>query len=191
MNNLVANTSTGDFIPVGNRVFAKDPQLVNNTVSGAFQSGKGQAKGKGATKKGYIKNLKTGKTLTFQYNPPDFTYGREANYTEMIAPGMNYPIIQFVSGTVREVEVPLFFFSKGQPDENSYIPNVQKFINALLPAQTNKKKFKKPPEVLFSFANFTRRCVVTAYSSANMEYNAKGKPVNTTITLTLKQVGVK
>ena len=141
----------------------------------------------GARTKGYIKNLNTGVIKRFQYNPETFEYSRGVTYAEIVAPGMSYPNTQFVHGNTRTFSVELFFFDKPCTGViNSYM----NFIGGFLTPETNSANYKKPPEMLFCYGTFIRRCVLDDLSIKMEEYDPWGRPTMARFTLTLRQVGV-
>ena len=48
---------------------------------------------RGAKTKGYIKNLKTGATKRFIFNPNTLKYDRQSNIIALDSPGVNYPVL--------------------------------------------------------------------------------------------------
>ena len=46
----------------------------------------------------YIINDDTNSRMTFQFNPTSIPYSRSANYTDIAAPGMSYPLTQYAGG---------------------------------------------------------------------------------------------
>lgn len=141
----------------------------------------------GAKTKGYIKNVSTGKTMKFQFNPEDFEYSRGVTYSDIVAPGMSYPDTQFVHGNTRTFPVELFFYDKPY---TGLILNYMNFIGAFLTPETNPSNYQKPPEMIFCYGYFIRRCVLEDLNIKIEEYNSSGNPTIARFTLSLRQVGV-
>lgn len=139
----------------------------------------------GAITKGYIKNLDTGKLINFQYNPETFEYSRGVTYSELIAPGMSYPTLQYVHGNSRSFSVELFLYDK---PSTGVINNQKTFFQNLLPPESNKKNYSRPPMALFVYADFIKKCVVEGFNVKIEEYNSWGEPTMARFTLTLRQV---
>lgn len=142
---------------------------------------------RGAKVKGYIKNLDTGKIKTFQYNPENFEYSRGATYSEIVAPGMSYPDTQYVRGNSRSFSVELFFFDK---PNTGVINEYKEFIEEFLPPESNTTDFEAPPEMLFGYASFIRRCVLEDLTVKIEEYDVEGNPTMARLTLQLRQVSL-
>lgn len=141
----------------------------------------------GAKTKGYIKNLKDGKTMKFQFNPENLHYSRGVTYADIIAPGMCYPATQFVHGNIRTFTVELFMYDKPY---TGVINDNMLFIGKFLTPETNPKDYVKPPEMLFCYGYFIRRCVLEDLDILVEEMDESGRPTQARYTLTLRQVGV-
>lgn len=139
----------------------------------------------GARTKGYIKNLKTGTIMKFQYNPEAFEYSRSATYSEMASPGMSYPVLQYVHGNSRSFPIELFMFDKPY---SGVIPKQKSFYEGLLPPETNSITYTMPPTALFAYGDFIKKVVVEDLAIKIEEYNQNGNPIMARFTLTLRQV---
>lgn len=141
----------------------------------------------GAVTKGIIKKIGTKDYLEFQYNPENFEYSRGATYAEIVAPGMSYPDTQFVRGNARSFPVELFLFDKPC---TGVIKKYMNFIGSFLTPETNTKNYTSPPEMLFTYGYFIRRCVLEDLNIKIEEFDSKGEAVMARFTLQLRQVGV-
>lgn len=137
--------------------------------------------------KGWIKNKDTGKKMSFQYNPTTLSYSRGASYVDISAPGMPYPSTQFVKGNARSFSVPLFFYDN---PNTGVIKKYIDFLGSFLPPETNTQGYTKPPEMTFCYGYFIRRCVLEDLNISIERINANGEPIQATITLQLRQVGM-
>ena len=141
----------------------------------------------GAKNKGYIKNLDNDNIMPFQFNPETFEYSRGVTYNDIVSPGMPYPNTQYAHGNVRSFPVQLFLYDK---PSTGLIENFRNFIEAFLTPETNPSSYKKPPEMLFCYAYFIKRCVLEDLSIIDEEFDELGNPTMSRYTLTLRQVGV-
>lgn len=140
----------------------------------------------GASTKGYIKNLTTGKVMSFQYNPESFEYSRGATYAEIIAPGMSYPDTQYVHGNARTFPIELFVFDK---PSTGVVNSYKSFFEEFLPPESNIE-YNKPPMMLFTYGDFIRKCVLEDLTIKMEEYDRWGRPTNARFSLSLRQVGL-
>ena len=141
----------------------------------------------GARIKGYFKNLESGNILKFQYNPETFEYSRGATFAEIVAPGMSYPVTQYVHGNSRSIPIELFYFDKPY---TGVIDKHKSFIEGLLPPESNSSNYVKPPEVLFVYGDFIKKCVVEECTFKIEEYDTWGRPTMARFNFTLRQVSI-
>ena len=123
--------------------------------------------------------------MTFQYNPETFEYSRGATYVEMTAPGMSYPTTQYVHGNARTFPIELFLFDKPY---TGVIDNQKTFIEGLLPPESNDPNYTRPPQILFAYGDFIKKCVVEELSIKIEEYDTWARPTMARFNLTLRQV---
>lgn len=134
----------------------------------------------------YIIRNDTNKRLVFQFNPTSIPYSRGASYSSIESAGMSYPLTQYVGGKAREFSFELFYY------DNPYtgkIDSARKFLEGLLPPETNKKGFKKPPTFTLAYGYFVRTLVLTDLEVNDEWMNSDGKPLMTRFTLSVRQVG--
>lgn len=135
----------------------------------------------------YLINLDTGKKLTAQFNPTSVPYGRSASYAEITSPGMSYPLTQYAGGNAREFTIELFYYDKPYSGK---INTARKFLEDLLPPEKNSKSFTRPPAFTFAYGYFVRKLVLTSLDVRDDWLDSNGRPIMTTFTLSVRQVGV-
>ena len=141
-----------------------------------------------ARTKGYIKvedGGMAGQVKKFQFNPERFGYGRSAEYSEAAAPGMAYPLTQWVKGGARLFSVDLFFWDK--PHER-VIEDFWEFVGGLLPPEENDVHFERPPVFLFVYGSFIKRCVMEGAGIDVEEYDVDGNMTQARVSLSCRQV---
>ena len=139
-----------------------------------------------AKTRGTIINNDTGKPLKFQFNPTSIPYGRSANFTSIAGAGMSYPLTQYSGGNAREFSFEVFYY------DNPYtgkIKKAQKFLEALLPPEKNKKSFKKPPTFTLAYGYFVRTYVLVSLNVNDEWLDEDGYQIMTRFTLSVRQVG--
>ena len=150
----------------------------------------------GSATKGYIIALdgrppkEKPPTRVFQYNPTIFEYSRNVTYSEISAPGMSYPSLQFVKGEGRSFSVSLFFYDN--PFTN-VIPDFIYFLESyFLPPEYNPNFGRdydmKPCEMQFCYGGFLKICVLESLNISNERFDKSGNPIQATLTLQLRQV---
>ena len=137
----------------------------------------------GARTKGYMKNLGSGTIKEFLYNPSSYSTNRQMNYQELTAPGISYPQFQFVSGGAKEISFTLFLYgNKGEPKD--FI----NFLNGFLPVEKSNSPFRKPPEMLFAYGAYIKKCILVGFSEEYIQFNEDLTPKIVEVALTLKVV---
>lgn len=137
--------------------------------------------------KGWIKNNNTGKKMSFQFNPTNLEFSRGVTYADISAPGMPYPNTQYVKGNARSFPVTLFFYDN---PNTGVIKKHISFLGGFLTPETNVSGYTKPPEMTFCYGYFIRRCVLEDLNIVIERMDEDGEPIQASITLQLRQVGV-
>ena len=132
-----------------------------------------------------IYNTKTKKAIKCQFNPSDLPRTRSANYASVTAPGMAYPVIQFVNGETEDIDIELFFY---KPEKTEEIRTFDKFIDGLLPPKHNKKGFKSPPTFKFYYGTYKDTFVLVKKSISEEVRNSNGNVISAKYTLTARRV---
>jgi hypothetical protein len=140
-----------------------------------------------APNKGLIKNNVTGEIMKFQFNPTTLDYSRGVTYSEIIAPGQQYPITQFVAGKGRVFPVKLYLYDR-LPHNSGYIVDFMKFIGQFLTPETNTIDYVKPPDMTFIYGYFIRKCVLDSFDIKILDMDTDGQPLEAEFTLNLRQV---
>lgn len=143
------------------------------------------ANSKAKTKCHLIRNDTKAK-LTAQFNPTSIPYSRSANFTDISAPGMSYPLVQYTGGNARDFDIELFFYDKPYSGK---ITKARRYLLGLLPPEKNKKAYTKPPTFTFAYGYFTKKLVATSLDIEDQWMDQKGRPIMTRFTLSVRQVG--
>jgi hypothetical protein len=131
-----------------------------------------------------MKNMSTGELKYFFFNPEEFSFGRSVNFAEISAPGMSYPLTQYVSGSAREFPVDFYFHNKPC---TGVIEAYKNYIESFVPPEDNSMFFK-PPIMLFCMGTFVKKCVVNSYEVKITEFDTNMKPTVAHISIQLRQV---
>ena len=136
---------------------------------------------RGARTKGYIKNLKTGKTKKFLFNPNNIAYDRQSNIILLDSPGVNYPVAVYGSTKERNIEVSLFLYGTSTP---SYIT----FLEGLQPSTAKTTKGVTHPLALFVIGKKVRKVAVCDISVEEQMWDAKLNCTQATVKLKMVEV---
>lgn len=140
-----------------------------------------------AKSRSYIINNDTGEKLVFQFNPTSVPYSRGAEYSEIKAPLMSYPLTQYAGGTSRSFKVELFMYDR---PSSGKIEEARLKLESYLPPEYNDPEFIKPPSLTFAFGYFVKKCVLEQLEVNDELFDENGNPTQTRFTLSLKQIGI-
>ena len=140
----------------------------------------------GAKTKGYlVDGLDSGNKRKFQYNPRTMDYSRSATYAQIKAPGMQYPLIYFVSGEVEKFDLELFIVDR--PTTGKINEDIE-WVKQFLPKYRNNELFSIPHPIIYAYGNYVCKCVLESFKWHIEEYDASGDPWLANFTLSMMVV---
>jgi nucleoid-associated protein YgaU len=123
----------------------------------------------------------TGKQFEVMFNPEEYTINKDNNFASQNVPGLSGPILQFVHGNMRTLEMELFFDTyEAHTDVRDQIANILDLlkINGDLHA---------PPIVQISWASLQFRCVLARASQKFILFLPDGRPARARINCTFNE----
>lgn len=142
----------------------------------------------GAKIKGYLVDAEdSSNKRKFQYNPQSMEYSRSATYAQIKAPGIQYPLIYFVSGEVEQFELELFVIDR--PTTGKINQDIE-WCKSFLPKYRNDDFFFRPHALIYAYGNFVCKCVLTSFVAHIDEYDPSGDPWMAHLKLQLMVVDV-
>ena len=136
--------------------------------------------GKGATNKGFIKNVKTGEIQNFLFNPSNFSDDISVTFNELGSGGAVKNKHQFITGSNRVIDLNLFLRSK----DSSKIEEFKNFLEDFLPIT----RFVSPPQLLFCFGTYIKKCMLLDLKRDWTDFNQELQVTEMSIKLSLKEV---
>jgi hypothetical protein len=114
-------------------------------------------------------------TLTVLYNPEEYTVSKDNNFAVQGVPGLGSPIVQFVNGNQRTLELELFFDSYDTPD----LPkaDVRDQTDPVVRLMDIDSETHAPPVLLVRMASLDLRCVLSRVSERFVMFMPNGVPV--------------
>src|SRR4051812_12153894 len=94
----------------------------------------------------------TGRQLDVMFNPEEYTLSRDNNFASQAVPGLSSPLIQFVHGNLRTLEMELFFDTFEQ--HRDVREETQKVVGLL----DIDPELHAPPILRVSWASLQFRC---------------------------------
>ena len=124
----------------------------------------------------------TGQRVVVRYNPEEYSVNKDNNFAAQSIPGLGSPLVQFVNGNQRTLEVELFFDSYDTPT----------FVKEDVRVQTNQvaglmkldSDLHAPPVLVVGMASLQFRCVLSRVNQRFVMFLPSGMPVRARLTCT-------
>lgn len=123
----------------------------------------------------------TGARFDVMFNPEEYSLNKDNNFASQAIPGLSSPILQFVNGNLRTLEMELFFDTSDKRtdvrDETQKITDLMKIDRDL----------HAPPVLQFSWATLQLRCVLARANQKFVRFLEDGRPVRARVTVTFNE----
>lgn len=131
------------------------------------------------------------------FNPSEYQLTDGANYAEKKVPGLDGPILQYISGEATELTLSLFLdtyvpkkpaglLSFGStPDASTDVSDITKQI---ADATSIDGSLHRPPKVTFKWGSLNFNGVVTKFNHTYIMFTESGMPVRAKVNLTFKSL---
>jgi LysM repeat protein len=124
----------------------------------------------------------SGQRIVVRYNPEEYSVNKDNNFAAQSIPGLGSPLVQFVNGNQRTLEVELFFDSYDTPT----------FVKEDVRVQTNHvaglmkldSDLHAPPVLVVGMASLQFRCVLSRVNQRFIMFLPSGMPVRARLTCT-------
>ena len=139
--------------------------------------------------KAQIRVVHTGEKIVVLFNPEEYTLNKDNNFASQAIPGLSSPLLQFVNGNLRTLEMELFF--------DTYLPLT---VEASAPRDVREETQKvvrlleidpelhAPPVLEVSWASLFLRCVLARVSQKFLFFLDDGRPVRARLTVTFNEM---
>jgi LysM repeat protein len=141
-----------------------------------------------ALEKAKITNLFTGEEFQVLFNPEEYTLNQDNNFASQTIPGLSSPLLQFVNGNLRTLEMELFF--------DTYLPlttvskpprDVREETQKVVSLMQIHSEFHAPPVLEVSWASLFFRCVLARVSQKFIMFLNDGRPVRARLSVTFNE----
>ena len=135
-----------------------------------------------------IEVLHTGKKLEINafFNPTEYTINKDNNFAVQTIPGLPGPLIQFVNGNLRTLEMELLFDTwsdSASPKQD--VRDETKKVTDLLEIDS---ELHAPPQLRVSWSSLQFECVLARASQKFILFADDGTPVRARLTVTFNEV---
>src|SRR6476660_3020684 len=136
--------------------------------------------------KAQIEVVHTGTQIAVQFNPEEYTVNKDNNFATQAIPGLPSPLVQFVNGNQRTVEMELLFDTW---DTNSFakadVRDLTLQVTNLLDIDSS---LHAPPVLKLTWASLSMLCVLSKVVQRFVMFEASGKPGPARLNLPLNRV---
>jgi LysM repeat protein len=123
----------------------------------------------------------TGRQLDVMFNPEEYTLSRDNNFASQAVPGLSSPLIQFVHGNLRTLEMELFFDTFEQ--HRDVREETQKVVGLL----DIDPELHAPPVLRVSWASLQFRCVLARASQKYILFFQDGRPARARLSVSFQE----
>jgi hypothetical protein len=123
----------------------------------------------------------SGKSFDVLFNPEEYSVNKDNNFASQAVPGLSSPLIQFVNGNLRTLEMELFFDTT---DARTDVRDQTSKVTDLLKIDSN---LHAPPIIVVSWASLQFRCVLTRANQKFIRFIDDGTPVRARLTCSFSE----
>ena len=133
-----------------------------------------------------IEVLGRGRTITVLYNPEEYTVAKDNNFSVQGVPGLNSPVVQFVHGNQRTLEVDLLCDSWDTP----FLPkrDVREQTRLIVDLMRIDGELHAPPLLRVTMSSLRMDCVLSRVSEQFTMLLPDGMPVRARLSCTFIEV---
>ena len=128
-----------------------------------------------------IANEKTGATFTVMFNPEEYSLNKDNNFASQAIPGLTSPLLQFVHGNLRTLDLELFFDTF--EEDRDVRDETQKVVDLL----TIDSDLHAPPVLRVTWGSLDFRCVLAKAAQKFVKFFADGRPARARVNVTFNE----
>lgn len=121
------------------------------------------------------------------FNPEEYTLNQDNNLAVQGIPGLSGPVVQFVNGNLRTLEMELLFDTWDTPTLPKKDVRVE-YTDKFLKLMEIDSDLHAPPPLLVSWTSLQFQCVLARVIQKFTMFDADGKPVRARLTCTFNEV---
>ncbi len=134
----------------------------------------------------HVKALPDGPEMDVLFNPEEYTVSKDNNLAVQGIPGLSAPLVQFVNGNLRTLEMELFFDTWDSPD----LPkrDVRQLVDPFVHFMDIDSEQHAPPILEVSWSSLQLRCVLARVNQKFLMFSDDGTPVRARLNVTFNEV---
>jgi LysM repeat protein len=122
----------------------------------------------------------TGERFEVPFNPEEYTLNKDNNFASQAIPGRSAPLIQFVAGNLRTLEMELFFDTYDTPNPAKL--DVRDEVRQLTRLLDIDPALHAPPVLRVSWSSLDFLCVLASANQKYVLFTDDGTPVRARVT---------
>lgn len=135
--------------------------------------------------------------ITVLFNPSEYQLTDGANYSEKKVPGLDGPVLQYISGEATELSLTLFLDTYVPKKPPGLLPfgksadastDVSALTRQLADATSIDGSMHRPPKVTFKWGSLNFNGVITKCNHTYTMFAESGMPVRAKVSLTFKSL---
>lgn len=139
-----------------------------------------------------ITNLDTGDRTEVLFNPNEYSLNKDNNFAQAAIPGLSTPLLQFVHGNLRTLEMELVFDSLEQHKHTSRTVNparsdVRIMTQKVVDLMAINPETHAPPIVLFSWGGLSFTGVLSRVNQRFTMFMDSGVPIRARLQVTFQE----
>ncbi|MFB9958707.1 CIS tube protein [Agromyces bracchium] len=137
--------------------------------------------------KATLTNLVTGRRVSVQFNPEEYTVDRESTFAQLAVPGLSAPLVQFVNGNAQTIQLDLLVDTTEENPAGPAGTDVRVLVRDVTSLMDIDPDLHAPPPVVFAWGEFTFTCIVQKASQSFVLFRADGTPLRARLKVTLSE----
>jgi contractile injection system tube protein/LysM domain-containing protein len=121
------------------------------------------------------------------FNPEEYTLNQDNNFAVQGIPGLSGPVVQFVNGNLRTLEMELFFDTWDTPTLPKKDVRTE-FTDRFVRLMEIDSDLHAPPLLLVSWTSLQFRCVLARANQKFTMFDTEGRPVRARLTCAFNEV---
>lgn len=123
----------------------------------------------------------TGQQIEVMFNPEEYSLNKDNNFASQSIPGLSSPILQFVAGNLRTLEMELFFDTT---DARSDVRTQTQKVVDLLKIDPD---LHAPPVLRVAWGSLQLRCVLARANQKFLKFLEDGRPTRARVTVSFSE----
>ena len=128
-----------------------------------------------------ITNEKTGNKFKVMFNPEEYSLNKDNNFASQAIPGLTSPLLQFVHGNLRTLDMELLFDTfEAQEDVRDKTSQITDLL-------TIDSDLHTPPVLRVTWGSLDFRCVLAKVAQKFIKFFTDGRPARARLNVTFNE----